>query len=233
MKSVCTILLLLASFALPTVAQQTATDSSGKLTNKEIVAMVSSGLSADVVVAKIRTSACKFDTSPQALSEIKANGVPDQVILEMVNAVAAKTDAATPDVPKALPGEEAKFAYVGVYRSRRYAGSALAPTIAVDGKQIVRIGNGRRCLFKITPGPHTINSDDKSSAISIDAKPGDVYFVRIDEEPGFWKGHGKLTLVASEQGSAEYKLEKNVEDDRIFAKDMIVDSDAILSSIKK
>lgn len=59
------------------------------------------------------------------------------------------------------------------------------------------------------------------SAISIDAKAGQDYYVRIDEQAGFWKGHGKLTLVMPEQGSAEYKLQKPVEEDRKVAKELI------------
>lgn len=109
-----------------------------------------------------------------------------------------------------------------VYRQRRYAGSALAPSIYIDDAQIARVGNGRRVAIRLTPGPHTIRSDDKSSAISLDVKAGQDYFVRVDEATGFWKGHGKLTLVLAEQGSAEYRLEKPLEEDRKIAKDMIL-----------
>lgn len=119
-----------------------------------------------------------------------------------------------------------------VYRQRRYAGSALAPSIFVDDIQIARVGNGRRVAIRLTPGPHTIRSDDKSSAISLDVKPGQDYFVRVDEATGFWKGHGKLTLILAEQGSAEYKLEKPLEEDRKIARDMILNDggDADLTS---
>jgi hypothetical protein len=114
-------------------------------------------------------------------------------------------------------------AYLRVYRARRVVGSALAPSIVVDGKQVVRVGNGRRATIKLSPGAHAIGSDDKSSSISLDAKSGQEYFVRVDEEPGMWKGHGKLTLLAAEQGSPEYKLQKPVEEERKIAKEMIED----------
>lgn len=112
--------------------------------------------------------------------------------------------------------------YLRVYRQRRYAGSALAPSIYLDDTQIARVGNGRRVAIRLTPGPHTIRSDDKSSAISLDVKAGQDYFVRVEEATGFWKGHGKLTLVLPEQGSAEYKLEKPLEEDRKVAKNLIL-----------
>lgn len=54
------------------------------LTNKDVLEMIKSGLSADVVVAKIKSSPAKFDTTPAALSELKAAGIPDAVILAMV-----------------------------------------------------------------------------------------------------------------------------------------------------
>ena len=112
-------------------------------------------------------------------------------------------------------------AHLKVYRQRRYVGSALAPSVFVDGTRVVRMGNGRHVSIKLTPGTHTITSDDKSSAITVDIKAGQDCFIRVDEEPGFMKGHGRLTMVMPEQGAAEFKLEKRVEEDRIFAREMI------------
>ena len=43
----------------------------------------------------------------------------------------------------------------------------------------------------------------------------------MDEEPGFWKGHGKLTMLMPEQGAAEYKLQKPIEPDRRIAKEIL------------
>ena len=108
-----------------------------------------------------------------------------------------------------------------VYRHRRYVGSALAPSIYVDDNQVARVGNGRRVTVKLTPGVHGVRSDDKSSAVSLDVKPGQEYYIRIDEETGAWKGHGKLTLLQSEQGKPEYSLAKPVESERRIAKDML------------
>ena len=110
-----------------------------------------------------------------------------------------------------------------VYRQRRYEGSALSPSIYMDDKQVARVGNGRRVTIKLSPGPHTVRSDDKSSAISLEAKAGQEFYVRIDEATGFWKGHGRLTLVLPEQGVAEFKLEKPIEGDRIVAKEMVAE----------
>jgi hypothetical protein len=128
----------------------------------------------------------------------------------------APVAASKADTP--APGD---FARLRVYRHRKYAGSALAPSIFVDDKPVARIGNGRRVSIKLSPGAHSVRSDDKSSAISVDAKAGQEYYVRVDEEAGFWKGHGKLTMLMPEQGSAEYKLQKPLEGDRRLDKEAI------------
>lgn len=107
------------------------------------------------------------------------------------------------------------------YRSKRFAGSALEPSIYIDGKQIARMDNGRYFIVDLPPGPHGIGSDDKSSAINLNAKVGTVYYIRTDIETGFWKGHGRLTMMMPEQGSAEYKKCKYLGQDKWIAKDMI------------
>jgi hypothetical protein len=129
----------------------------------------------------------------------------------------------TPAQPAATaPAKPAnEFAYLRVYRQKRFTGSALAPSIYVDDKQIARVGNGRRFTMRLLPGSHSVRSDDKSSAITLDVKPGQGYYIRVEEATGFWKGHGKLTLVMPEQGSPEYKLQKPVEEDRKMARELI------------
>ena len=59
---------------------------SGPLTNKDVLAMVKAGLSSEVIVAKIKSSTCEFDTSPMELAGLKKAGVSDAVTLVMVQA---------------------------------------------------------------------------------------------------------------------------------------------------
>jgi outer membrane lipoprotein SlyB len=53
------------------------------LTNADIVYMVRSGLSAEVVVNSIRSRGGRFDTTPDAIVQLKANGVSDYLIQVM------------------------------------------------------------------------------------------------------------------------------------------------------
>jgi hypothetical protein len=64
-----------------------------RLTNQDIIGMVKSGLSEDVIIVKIRTMSAagadsvSFDTSVEGLQALKAANVPDSVIKVMINPV--------------------------------------------------------------------------------------------------------------------------------------------------
>jgi S1-C subfamily serine protease len=69
---------------------------SAALANKDVVDMLKAGLTPSIVIAKIRTSRCTFDTSPAALQALKAAGVPDEVILVMVETPSSSAKATAP-----------------------------------------------------------------------------------------------------------------------------------------
>lgn len=75
------------------------------LDNADVLALVKAALAPDVIISKIRSSACKFETTPAALERLKAEGVPDSVILAMLNAPAATLapDSASPAVAAPPP----------------------------------------------------------------------------------------------------------------------------------
>ena len=69
--------ILLLSLAITVFAQQ-------PLTNADVVSLVKSGLSAEIITAKIKQTSGIFDTSPTKLKELKTAGVPESVILAMI-----------------------------------------------------------------------------------------------------------------------------------------------------
>jgi hypothetical protein len=78
------VIILTLALSLPyTVFAQQPTK---PLTNTDVIGMVKAGLASEVVVAKIKSSLCGFDTSPDVLEHLKKTGVPDAVILAMVEA---------------------------------------------------------------------------------------------------------------------------------------------------
>jgi hypothetical protein len=56
------------------------------LTNADVLTMVRAKLPAAVIVEKINNSSCHFDTFPSVLAELKYKGVPDEVLMAMVQA---------------------------------------------------------------------------------------------------------------------------------------------------
>jgi hypothetical protein len=98
------------------------------LTNSDIVKMAKAGLSADIIRAKVKGSPCRFDTSPDALTRLKEEGVPQAVILAMIESPNGSPSA--PQATEVLPSTEprAKEATQGTVVSH-----TDTPTIFVRG----------------------------------------------------------------------------------------------------
>jgi hypothetical protein len=203
----------LAAIALPLVNSRAANAAQTALTNKDIADMHRSGLSADVIIAKIKAGPCSFDTSPQALQGLKAEKVPDNVILAMVNAAPSGKPAAAAKTGTAV-------VLLHVYRQKGVMAATFRPSIFVDDKQIARMSNDSRITINLSAGTHTIRSDDKSSVVTLDAKAGQEYYIRVDASAGL-KVHGKLLMMMPEQGAPEFKLEKPLDDKDKIPRDMI------------
>ena len=73
--------------------------------NEDVIQMARAKLSSEVILAKIRNAACKFDTSPSSLVTMKEAGVPDEVLMEMVRN--PNGQPIVREKPKASPTPEA------------------------------------------------------------------------------------------------------------------------------
>ncbi len=82
-------------------AQNSQSTASVPLTNKDILLMLKAGLTTEIVIAKIKSSDCSFDTDPDTLAGLKKSKIPDGIILAMVQA--HKADLTT--TPKTDEGE--------------------------------------------------------------------------------------------------------------------------------
>jgi len=99
-------------------------------------------------------------------------------------------------------------ATVYVYRYKQFAGSALTPSVYCDEMELAKMENGRYFTVRIDPGKHVFHSNDKQAGVDLDLKAGQQYFIRLEIAAGFMKGHGRLILVAPEQGSYEMRSSK-------------------------
>jgi hypothetical protein len=101
-----------AAIASPPSSMEKAPTTARALTSADILSMIKAGLPSSVLVAKIKSSACNFDTSPAQLQQLKAGGVPDDVILAMVEAPVGETPVRetkqeTADAPIEAPSSAA------------------------------------------------------------------------------------------------------------------------------
>jgi hypothetical protein len=94
------------------------------LTNDGIIKLVQVKLGDSLIITKIKSSACAFDTSTDALVKLKAAGVSDAVLQAMVEA-GGQPMAAAPVPPAAPPSAESPSpAACGDYTSCLSAGKA-------------------------------------------------------------------------------------------------------------
>lgn len=74
------------TFSLLSLSTTLAQESVIVLRNADIITMVRAKLPTALIIEKIHTSSCSFDTFPSVLAELKYKGVPDEVLMAMVQA---------------------------------------------------------------------------------------------------------------------------------------------------
>ncbi len=142
-------------------------------------------------------------------------------------APAAETQK-TPDKPAtaAAPAQPDKpaasdKAIIYVYRYKQFVGSGLEPSIYCDEVQLARMDNGRFFTVQVPAGHHVFRANDKQSGIEADFKAGQTYYIRTEIVAGFMKGHGRLILIAPEQGSFEVKKLQPLSADKIKNNELV------------
>jgi hypothetical protein len=96
-------------------------------------------------------------------------------------------------------------ATVYVYRYKQFIGRAIESSVYCDDAQLARMDNGRYFAVEVAPGTHVFRSSDPQSGIELRVEPGATYYLRVEIAIGLVKGHGRIVLVQSEQGSVEIK----------------------------
>ena len=95
---------------LSAYAQQAAPPA---LTNVDVLKMVDARLNDAVIVSLIKSSQCKFDTSPDAIIKLKTGGVSDAVIGAMVESGRVAQPTAT--IPSSNPTDPRSPHAAGIY----------------------------------------------------------------------------------------------------------------------
>ncbi len=88
---------------------------------------------------------------------------------------------------------------VVVYRTNKYVGSALKPSVYVDGNEVGRLKNGRYMSLRLAPGKHSFESSmKKEPALDVEVKSNETVYLEMVLLPGTWRGGGRLVPVAQE-----------------------------------
>lgn len=120
-------------------AQQPAPSAKAEaLTNAEVLKMVEAKLTDDLIISKIRASACNFDTSTDTILKLKSQGVSDGVIQAMVAAGAPPAQRSTPAAAPPDPNDPKSPHDPGIYwlpKEKRDKGMVqLEPSVYSEGK---------------------------------------------------------------------------------------------------
>jgi len=107
-------------------AQQAQSAASGSMSNADVIKLVKAGMPESLIIAKIKSSACDFNTSPDALIKLKGAGVSDKVLEAMVAAPSASAAATAAQAAAAAPTG------CGDYNSCMQSGQASASQGAWD-----------------------------------------------------------------------------------------------------
>jgi hypothetical protein len=158
------------------IAQSKEQPPPAALTNQDVTSMIKAGLPADIVVAKIKASPGDYDTSPATLEKLKSDGVPDSVVLAMVeasgktnNSIATsptgKSDAVN-GIPSGKPRvyvtDSQSWSMVGGFGASN--GTAAGATRGGSSPQTVELIKtfGERC-----PQAIVTNDRDKASYVAL------------------------------------------------------------------
>jgi hypothetical protein len=112
-------------------------------------------------------------------------------------------NAAQADADKAKEDSTIVF-----FREHHVTGSALKPSIYLDGKELDRLVNGRWFSVHTEPGKHQLQSSAKNEpATVIETVAGQTTYVQMVILMGTWRGGGRLMQVdASEAQKVIAKL---------------------------
>jgi hypothetical protein len=90
------------------------------------------------------------------------------------------------------------------FREEHFTGSALKPSIYVDGNEIVRMANGHWFSVSLEPGKHKLQSSAKNEPASVvDVSAGQTVYVQMVIVTGNWRGGGRLLTVDSTEAQGK------------------------------
>jgi Protein of unknown function (DUF2846) len=123
------------------------------------------------------------------------------------NPAQAPTEVAKPSPNSTQSDDRGKDSTIVFFRESHFTGSALKPSIYLDGKEMDRLTNGRWFSVHAEPGKHQLQSSAKNEpATVIETVAGQTTYVQMVILTGNWRGGGRLLQVDS--GEAQKVIAK-------------------------
>jgi hypothetical protein len=171
--------ILIATIALmlfmPMVHAQSTTDT---LTNAKVIELHKKGLSASVIVNKIKSSPCNFDVSTEALLLLKEHNIPDEITNAMIETSASKTNALTIADPHDPASPHESGIYYWSIAGAKNAMQKLEATVCTQVKY--GSGVGSRLTYGIASTKMKATIDGAASRVQIkDSLP--VFYFYFDQ----------------------------------------------------
>jgi hypothetical protein len=95
-------------------------------------------------------------------------------------------------------------ATVYLYRSPGFVGAALSPTVNANGVALDDLPAGGYFVYHAAPGELELSArTEASTSVTLDAKAGQIYYVKGSIGVGVFVGHPHLVLVSNEVGAHE------------------------------
>lgn len=113
------------------------------------------------------------------------------------------TTAPTQSEQKPAEASAATEATIYVYRLPALGGKFNKPSIYLDEKDVARIENGRFFMLRVGPGQHVVRSGDRNSAVTLEVKAGQTYYIRVTFEPAQFGARAVTMIMPPEQGWSE------------------------------
>lgn len=126
-------------------------------------------------------------------------------------ATVAETEAATETAAPAsapaagaVPAPPEGKANVVFFRPSSFVGAAIRCTVRENARMIGRLGNGDYFIQAVEPGVHKFTAaTEAKDEISIEAEPGETYYVKCKIAAGFMAGRPNLSPADEAAFSAE------------------------------
>jgi hypothetical protein len=117
----------------------------------------------------------------------------------------AKSDQTYAVLHASEPAIPAGWGRIYFYREGGFAGSAVQPTIYINGESSGgRSKPGDYYYLDVPAGTYEISTEtEKKEAISLNVAPAAAMYIRIDITMGFFIGHGQPSIIDPQQAVKE------------------------------